>query len=190
MTITMVKEAEEMVVGGRKYLLVEYYAQPLFTPEQTAKERLQLDIVRSVSRISIWKLSEDGELADGRPFHTSEEDGSQHVSTAGKPLNLADGRTLLFFNRSKDGIWGVTHMVLDGLKKQYVHREFDITVPGDQEVRPVPAAAMEWGITQISFASDIRQVDEHMVCIVYHFNESAVMEALVEIDVPLLSAEV
>lgn len=117
MTITMVKEAEEMVVNGQKYLLFEYYAQPLFTPEQTEEEKLQLDIVRSASRISIGKLNEDGELIDVRPFHTSEEEGSQHVSTAGKPLKLADGRILLFFNRRKDGIWGVTHMVLDGLKK-------------------------------------------------------------------------
>ena len=190
MAITMVKEAEEMVVNRQKHLLFEYYAQPLFTPEQTAKEKLQLDIIKSVSRISIWKLNEDGELTDGRPFHTSKKMGRSMFSTAGKPLKLADGRTLLFFNRSKDGIWGVTHMVLDGLKKQYVHLEFDITVPEDQEVQPVPSAVMEWGTTQTSFGSDIRQVDEHTVCIVYHLNESAVIEALVEIDVPLLSAEV
>lgn len=91
----MVKEGEVFGAHGRRWLLFEY-----------ADETFQ------ASNLGIG-LIESNQVVDAQTFLTASTDGSEHVSTAGRPIRLGDSLYWLAFNRRRRHDWTVSHMVVD-----------------------------------------------------------------------------
>ena len=159
--VDMVKEAEIFQLSdGRSYMLFEYAGAHF--ANQPRK-----------SHIAIAHI-EDKEIVELKRFWTAENDQSNHVSTDSELFQLANDLGLIFFNRARNNVWGITYMVVDtnSLEPLAVCPDFIITAPSDVGRGP--------GDQLIAFVSQVAVGENGSLNVFYHVNDDSLYRA--EID--------
>ena len=159
--VDMVKEAEIFQLSdGRYYMLFEYAGAHFANQERK-------------SHIAIARI-ENKEIVELKKFWTADNDQSEHVSTDSELFQLTDGLGLVFFNRRRNNIWGITYMVVDtnSLEPLAVCPDFIITAPLNVGRGP--------GDQLIAFVSQVAFGDNGALDVFYHVNDDSLYRA--EID--------
>lgn len=129
------------------------------------------------SNIAIARIV-DRRLADTRTFYSAPDDESEHVSTAGQPIVLEDGRQLLVFNRRRNNEWSVSCMLqTDPLTPDpYAWERSAILTAGATKERGP-------GNQLIAFGSCVLPFDgPNGIRLLYHINDKSLGEAIFEIN--------
>ena len=113
----------------------------------------------------------DGKITNLSTFLRAEDDGSEHVSTCGSPIRLDSGDWLLFFNRCRDSVWGVTWLTLSpDLVIDFVSEEYVI----------LPKKKARSGMS-IAFGSCVSVIDGQIE-ILYHEDDRIPVRALISLS--------
>lgn len=162
--IDMIKEAEPIDIGESDIEILFEYG----------------DIATDPPSSNIGMVGLDQGLQLPRPFYTAQQDGSEHVSTAGAPIGIVDPRRstqLLFFNRRRAMEWGIAWMLIDeemALGPVYAC--------DDWLIRASPSAGLGPHNQLIAFGSCATRLTDELIEILYHVNDNSCWRAVVQLS--------
>lgn len=124
-------------------------------------------------------LIEDSQVITAVPFWTAADDGSSHVSPAGAPVQLADGRLLLFYNRCRGREHGVAYMILD-LAADVI--PVVTAISDDFVIRADVTQHRRWWELPKAFASSATLMPDGTIEVLYYVNGSTCRRAVLQVS--------